>query len=108
MENRNKFKEEDRFIFSEKWKCWWCGKNRADCLHHIVGRGEKGSTVESSILNAAPLCNNYCHLPNHGLLKTEKNIKRMLNYTYNFLMESGYQLKDIDAEFISKYYKYYY
>ena len=108
MENRNKFNEEDRMLLSEAWKCWWCEKNQADCLHHIVGRGEKESRVESSILNAAPLCNNYCHLPNHSLLKTETQIKRMLTRTYNFLMENGYQLKEKDAEFISKYCKYYY
>lgn len=108
MVKHNNFSEESRFLFSDSWKCWWCGKNRADCLHHIVGRGEAESIIESSVLNAAPLCNNYCHLPNHGLLRTEKNVKRMLNKTYNFLMENGYKLKEIDADFISKYCKYYY
>ena len=103
----NDFPSDLRYIF-DIWKCWWCGKNKADSLHHIVGRGEKGSKVESSILNAAPLCNQTCHLPNHGLLRTDDEIKKLLDKTYSFLIESGYELTELDSQFLEKYIIYYF
>ena len=106
-QSRNNFPEELRFLFSDCWKCWWCGKNRADSLHHIVGRGNGDSKVESSILNAAPLCNQGCHLPNHGQLRTDEKMREMLDKTYNYLITSNYELTEIDSAFIEKYIIYY-
>lgn len=99
----NPFNEETRLLFYDAWKCWVCGKNTADSLHHIVGRGAGDSMVESSTLNAAPLCNQSCHLPNHGLLRTDEHVRKMLNQTYNYLMEVGYAMNEIDEEFLIKY-----
>lgn len=106
MQNKNNFTQELRYLF-DVYECWWCRKNRADSLHHIVGRGSAGSTVEQSILNAAPLCNYPCHIPNHAVLRGEENIKKLLAKTYSFLIQQGYSLTDIDDEFIYKYVDYY-
>ena len=108
MSNHNSFSENVRFIFQEYWSCFYCGKNTADCLHHIVGRGTADSKIESSILNAAPVCNQSCHLPNHGLLKTEEQIKKLLDKTYSFLVSINYKFTELDADFIERYANYYY
>jgi len=104
---KNNFSQETRLLFQEAWQCWWCGMNTADSLHHIVSRGGKDSTTESSTLNACPLCNQKCHLPNHGVLKTEAQIKIMLNKTYDYLIGIGYKLTELDIEFMEQYIDYY-
>ena len=103
---QNNFPQELKHWF-DVYECWWCKRNGADCLHHIVGRGGKNSTCESSILNAAPMCNNRCHLPNHALMRTDEQIKKLLAHTYSFLTNSGYVLKEIDVKFLEKYIQYY-
>lgn len=107
MKQKNNFPEELRFLFSDSWKCFYCGKNRADSLHHIVGRGNGNSKVESSALNAAPLCNQSCHLPNHGLLRTEDKARELLDRTYEYLRSINYELTENDSAFIEKYIIYY-
>lgn len=100
----NDFRTQDRTLFSDCWRCWWCGKNRADSIHHIVGRGEHdGEDTESSPLNAAPMCNQSCHLPLHGELRTDTNVRMLLNKTYDYLIEIGYQLNERDSLFLEKY-----
>ena len=105
--SHNSFSNDTRFLFSDCWKCWHCSKNTADSAHHIVGRGSGDSEVEQSALNFAPLCNQSCHLPIHGKLRTDDMVSILLNKTYNYLMEIGYQLKEIDVQFLDKYAKYY-
>jgi len=107
MKTNNNFPEGTWLIFQDAWCCWWCGENTSDCLHHIVGRGNAGSVVESSILNAAPLCNHKCHLPNHGQLRTEEKIKELLQQTLKYLISKGYKLTRNDFAFKTKYAKYY-
>lgn len=107
MKEKNNFSEETRILFSDAWRCFWCGKNKADSLHHIVGRGTGGSIVESSALNASLMCNNSCHLPNHSELRTDEKIKILLEKTYNYLTSIGYEFNELDADFIEKYIKYY-
>lgn len=104
---QNNFSQDAFIIFQEAWCCWLCGMNTSDCLHHIVGRGEKGSKVESSILNAAPLCNQKCHLANHGKLRTDKYVVELLKKTFDYLHSKGYTLNENDINFIRKYWKYY-
>lgn len=77
--------------------------NTCDSLHHIVGRGHGDSDVESSILNAAPLCNQKCHLPHHGRITTPVYQKKYLNKTYNYLIKRGYMLSELDLAFMDKY-----
>lgn len=103
----NSFDEIDRKTFDDIWECFYCGMNTNDCLHHIVGRGNGDSTCESSILNAAPFCNQKCHLPNHGLICTDEYRKKLLSKTYSFLLKRGYIFKEIDIEFLMKYAKFY-
>lgn len=107
MKPHNSFPEESRLIFQEAYRCWFCGSNRADSLHHIVGRGNGDSIVERSILNAAPLCNQKCHLPNHGKLRTDEWVSKLLKMTYEFLQSIGYELQEVDHQFMEKYIKYY-
>ena len=104
----NDFSPEDREVFNGYYKCFLCGGNRPDCLHHIVGRGKKGDDTESSPLNAFLVCNLKCHIPNHNELKTEKSIRRLLDITYNFLQSINYKMTEKDAKFVEKYIKYYY
>lgn len=107
MNTINNFTTEDRFLFSDAWKCWWCESNQADSLHHIVGRGSKNGDVESSPLNAAPICNHKCHLHKHGLLMTKKWKKKLLKQTFDFLINSNYIFTKKDFAFIDKYVDFY-
>jgi len=104
--NINNFKENDRLYFTwNRGICWWCGRNHADCLHHIFGRGQRGDNIHSSILNAAPLNNCSCHLDKN--LKDKDTRKKFLELTLQFLIRQGYKLKDRDNNFLKKYAEYY-
>lgn len=107
MAKHNSFPEESRFIFQDAWMCWYCGENTADSLHHIVGRGNGDSTCESSILNAAPFCNQKCHLQNHGKISTDEYKLKLLEQTLLYLISTRYTLNKVDIEFIKKYHQYY-
>ena len=82
-------------------KCSYCGKNHWNCFHHII----TGS--ENSLLNAAPLNNENCHLPIHKKLRNKKHIVLLLQKTIEYLLKQGYKLKKEDKEFISRYKIYY-
>jgi hypothetical protein len=103
----NNFQNKFLYFFEESWTCWWCGMNTANAHHHIVGRGNGDSKVESSILNCAWLCNQKCHIAIHGRLRLEENIKLLLNKTFQILEKERYKLTELDKEFIKKYGKYY-
>lgn len=103
MKLRNSFSEEDRQLFFDIYKCWICGRNTNDAGHHIVGRGHIGSTVESSILNFAPVCNFSCHLNIHGKLMTKEYQKKLLKKTRKYLETIHYQFTSKDKDFIIKY-----
>ena len=102
----NNFPEGTHELFQQAWKCWYCESNRADSIHHIVGRGEDEKT-ESSILNAAPMCNHKCHLAHHGELRTDEMTGQMLKKTYEYLQSIGYEFNEIDGKFMDKYLEYY-
>jgi len=108
MQTKNNFSDYDRIMFQDSWKCWWCETNQADCLHHIVGRGSKNGDVESSPLNAAFMCNQKCHLQNHGLITTKEWKVKLLKMTYDYLISTGYTLTEKDNMFIEKYSEYYF
>lgn len=107
MKLKNNFDDSDRSFFSDVWECWVCGMNTNDSGHHIMGRGGPGSTVESSILNFAPICNFKCHLPRHGWLMTKEQQKVLLYKTYLYLCKMGYDITTHDKYFIKKYKDYY-
>ncbi len=85
--------------------CLWCGKSGADCFHHIKSPSssdyQKGK-FNQSMLNSFPIHNFSCHLYNPELHKIETE-KRFMQKTYEALINTGYQLKEIDKEFIRKY-----
>jgi hypothetical protein len=96
---RNNFSEETRGLFIDCYKCWICGKNTADALHHILGR------VSDSPLNAAPVCNFTCHI--NRPMHTEQTRQDLIKKTFFYLIKKGYALTKKDKEFILKNFKYY-
>lgn len=97
-------RDELRRWFTYNFDCWWCGANHADCFHHIAGRlGEH----TSSILNAAPLSNFYCHLNIHGKIRRPENQRKFLAKTIKYLLKQGYVLNEKDRRFIAKNRKHY-
>lgn len=107
MQLHNDFSKEDLRWFDSNWECWVCGQNHINCFHHIMGRGYGDSKCESSILNASPMNNFNCHLPNHAELRKEENQKVLLQKTIKYLIRIGYKFSDKDNEFIIKYKKFY-
>lgn len=104
IKKHNDWSAETYFLFfgGSYSDCWWCGTNRADCGHHIFGRGREND-CENSPLNFAPLCNHRCHLPNHGYLMTAEGRNVMFKKTLDYLVSINYQLTDKDNRFLEKY-----
>lgn len=104
MKTINNFDKTISFTFYDDnaWTCFGCGRNNANCLHHIFGRG-KVEGVEKSILNASPMNNHECHLPRHGYWMTTKGREYLFTRTLQHLWQIGYNLKDIDNKFLEKY-----
>lgn len=95
--NSNFDKEEISRWFGEDYTCWWCGEYHANTLHHILGRSGK---YKFSLLNAAPLDNENCHLKIHSSLNKKENKKMLLQKTLTYLLSQGYKLNDTDKEFL--------
>lgn len=100
MKLRNSFTDTIRILFTDNHRCWRCGQNTWDSLHHIIGRDS------NSPLNAAPLCNEKCHLYQGNLHIFEKE-REYLERTYQFLRRNGYNLTPKDKTFMLKYKKHY-
>lgn len=86
-------------------KCMWCGKNRWDCLHHIISPSSMGhhpGEFNTSILNSSPMHNNGCHIDNGELHHREMEIK-LLEKTMTALSYLRYDLTETDREFINIY-----
>ena len=96
----NSFSPETRDLFFWNNICWWCGKQHANALHHILGR------ISSSPLNAAPINNNECHLGN-GVLSQFKTRKILLKKTLEFLKKENYKFTKEDLLFMKKFVQYY-
>ena len=92
----NSFSKEDRELFVWNNECWLCGKNHADCLHHILGR------TSNSPLNAAPLSNFKCHIGKEDVIDSVESKKKFLQKTYYYLKKEGYELNQKDKNFIKK------
>lgn len=103
----NEFSISTRQLFMDNYECWICKMNNWDCLHHIVGRAKSKNNCESSPLNAAPLHNYKCHIQIHGRLLKDDKIRYLLQKTYVYLTDRGYELTNLDKTFIKKYKKYY-
>ena len=98
----NDFTEKTRDLFFWNKKCWWCKKQHANCLHHILGR------ISNSPLNAAPLNNFECHIGN-GKLASIKVQGQLLRKTLKYLEKNNYTLTQEDHLFMLRFkriYKY--
>lgn len=84
--------------------CWVCGMNSWSAFHHICGRARR---FNASILNAAPVHNEQCHLKIHGRLKLRKNMVMLLEKTLRHLQNVGYILTPLDREFMEDYHDLY-
>lgn len=100
MKLRNAFSQETRQLFEDCHECWWCGQNRWDAIHHILGR------VSTSPLNCAPIHNLRCHIGNAALDGYDERC-RQLQKTLSYLESTGYRLTEEDVAFIEKYQQYY-
>ena len=100
MQLKNNFAEETRELFIFNTECFWCGKQHANCMHHILGR------CSNSPLNCAPLNNFECHIGN-GLLATESCKSKLLKKTLQYLLKNSYILTTEDKKFKKQYAKYY-
>ena len=86
--------------FCFNYKCWKCGQNHQDCLHHILKR------VSNSPFNAAPLNNWNCHL-NDPAIHTKETQTKYLQMTFDFLINEGYKPTKKDLMFLENYQQYY-
>jgi len=96
----NEFSQKTRDVFFWNNVCWGCGKQHANCLHHVMGR------ISSSPLNAAPLNNLQCHI-GVGTLSTFETRKKLLKKTLEFLKKENYKFTEEDLQFKLKYKQYY-
>jgi hypothetical protein len=108
MKLANRFSEEVKQYWAGWYECQECGRNHADCLHHILSGSSpdyvKGNHNES-ILNSCPLNNHDCHLykPLHSFAKQ----KELLLKVKNILDQNHYKYNELDKKFLLVYKKYY-
>ena len=98
--NNNFDRDKLRKWFGEHPHCSVCKMSKADAFHHITGRSYPEC---KSILNAAPVHNQQCHLYKSGWLHLPKNEVVLLTITYRKLMRLGYKLVKIDRQFMDRY-----
>jgi len=94
----NSFNREDLArYYDDVEACLYCNKYRADCFHHCISRSRK---YTNSILNASPLCNHSCHLPNHGDHMKRENQVKFIKQNAERLNREGYKLTELDMNFL--------
>ena len=102
-----RFAESDKEVWMFWYRCMWCGKNRWDCLHHIISPSSMGHThgdFNTSILNSSAMHNCGCHLDNGELHHRETEIK-LLEKTLTMLKFKKYKLTDLDKQFQKVYWE---
>lgn len=100
-----RFNPIDTEVWMFFYRCMWCGKNRWDCLHHIISPSSmdhKHGDFNTSILNSSPMHNHGCHLDN-GQLHHKKIEIKLLEKTMSALAYNHYKMNDIDKKFIDIY-----
>lgn len=103
----NDFSPDVRYLMLHDfvYRCLGCGRNHANCLHHIFGRGLAGQDYHASIFNAAPMNNNDCHLARHGYWSTDEGKKHLLKQVIERLNSIDYELNALDHKFLKYYAK---
>lgn len=102
---KHRFNPIDTEVWMFHYPCMWCGKNRWDCLHHIISPSSHDYKLEdfnASILNSSPMHNSGCHLDNGELHHQEVEIN-LLEKTMTVLFYNHYKLNDVDKLFIKTY-----
>ena len=101
---KNRFSEETRNEWLYWYDCMVCGKNQWSALHHIISPScfcfVKGKHNES-VLNSCPVHNFKCHIGNEAYLNN--NVSMFLEKTKLALEDMGYELKEIDRDFLKIY-----
>jgi len=100
MKLKNDFSERTKEFFIWNTKCFYCGKEHANCFHHVLGR------TSDSILNCCPIANFECHIGNPELFHF-KTKKRLLHQILKYLLQDDYRLTKKDKEFMKKHQEYY-
>jgi hypothetical protein len=95
--NSNFNREEVNRWFGDNLFCWWCNKNGWNAGHHICGRHGK---YKNSLLNYAPVHNQECHLDIHPKLRKTDSVKKLLQKTVSYLLDSGYEFNENDKMFL--------
>jgi len=96
----NDFSQETKHLFDYCYSCSECNRNNIADFHHIVHRHNKHDDTESSPLNCAVLCRK-CH--QMGDIHSHEKQCKYLNQTANFLISQGYELQEVDFQFLKKY-----
>lgn len=100
----------DKEVWLFHHKCMWCGRNKWDCLHHIISPSShehKHGEFNTSILNSSPMHNYGCHL-NNGELHHRKVEIKLLEKTMTTLAYKHYEMTDLDRQFQTTYWETHY
>ena len=103
---QNRFPENIKYLWMFWYKCFWCGENNWDCLHHIISPssyGFKRGKHNLSAINSCPIHNFGCHLDN-GKLHNNKYEVKLLNKVIQYLISVNYKFNSTDKEFFKQYY----
>lgn len=92
-------REELQRYYNDVEICLFCKKYGADCMHHCISRSRP---FTNSILNASPLCNHSCHLPNHGDHMRRENQVKFIRQNMERLHKEGYRLTELDMKFLKE------
>lgn len=89
------------------YKCLYCGRSHANCLHHNFGRGGKSPDKRrshASILNSVPLNNNDCHINNHTeVTRNLELLEKVFRIIERAVRTQEYQYRIEDYNFYSEY-----
>jgi hypothetical protein len=104
----NRFPEEVREFWIGWYKCLICGKNHADCLHHIISPSSQNympGEHNKSIFNACPVNNWDCHIGKP--LHTAQIQAQLIRRVKKIIDKSDYKLNKLDKKFLQVYEEYY-
>ena len=84
-----------------------CHKNQWDVLHHNISPTVAwyvDGDHNVSVLNSVPIHNHGCHIGKEGFIQSKEMTRKLLNDVLHTLTtDHGYQLKQIDRNFLEIY-----
>lgn len=111
----NRFSSETRNVWLYWNSCLICGMNQWDSLHHVISPSShlyKAGRHNTSVLNSCPIHNlihpynrqKSCHVGNEAHLYKDETIKELLkDIRFALEFELGYELNELDLEFVDNY-----